>query len=849
MSDLREPLHQPPNPEDLRRVPPDNPFCARIRGLLRDFVDGDLGRDLCVEVEEHAHRCRVCAVELSRAEHERLMVCRAFAALGHGPSLSPGFSDRVVQRLMDETSIEPARDAAEAAAAGKPVGARIRTSPEPNPGIWARLAAGRHTLLVTGLLVLLCAAIVLSCSLVADREPEHSARLVVTWANGAYGVQGEFKEGDGLGNLQSLWVGAGGVACLEWHDDSSLRQPAAKLDVRGGGELRLQSGAPLLVNGKIGIVTTRPVEIPMADGNSLRLGLGEYVIAAEVPSDWMNGPDQSPNNPFELHVEVEVLGGHQAEIRRSTGSAFVSAGEIGVYQGDGSVTYRAGSGGLAANQGTVPERRPPAEGSPNQTNFQGRVVDRYWLPNEGAAVHLTVTSGGMPRGLTLISEADGSFSETMDFGCDRPFAIVQVEPAAVRLDLGVTPPQAMPVTRLQSYVELARPLVLNLAAPLRGRVRDDFDIPRSHVRVLPCIVDELFGSVLPLMTGQTTTDVEGDFQIHRLPSRLPPHQHLAVLLLDPLLEPTFVPVPERGSEFPNGWWGPLSMVARRLHPVQLSGLTHNTPVEILEEVPGLRGESAVVKRPATTNSSGRVNNFPIGSGRLWWRLGNAANPLVRELVIDTSVSFLRYRPSGPSLARSSVFRQMTDIGGTDLQVVYSYRHQRLFSGTAGTGDQGLLVVDSLGHAVADAQVFSLAASGPRDSVDTSFHGFTSAAGFFPLTGVTLGSQLFVLGPDGATGQVTLGFGPPLITVTLAATGRAQLGEQLRPTGSEAGEILTLRFEFLGQSIAGMHPVAVRFACAARGWEVSGLPSGEYRTVIGETVHQFVVPSGGFVVVH
>jgi anti-sigma factor RsiW len=108
VSDLREPLHQPPNPEDLRRVPPANPTCARVRGLLRDFVDGDLARDLCVEVEEHAHRCRVCAVELSRAEHERLIVCRAFAALARGERpLAPGFSARVVQRLvLDETSLE-----------------------------------------------------------------------------------------------------------------------------------------------------------------------------------------------------------------------------------------------------------------------------------------------------------------------------------------------------------------------------------------------------------------------------------------------------------------------------------------------------------------------------------------------------------------------------------------------------------------------------------------------------------------------------------------------------------------------------------------------------------------------
>jgi len=864
VSELREPLHQPPNPEDLRRVPPANPTCARIRGLLRDFVDGDLGRDLRVEVEEHVHQCRVCAVELSRAEHERLMVCRAFAALAHGePPLSPDFSDRVLQRLMDETSVEAAREAAEAA--GKSTGNKSTDNPTGKPeepartrrglglGRLAQLEGAPHTVLVAGLLVLLCASIVFSCTMVGDREPDHSARLVVTEATRAYGFGNRRLEiGDGLRDLQGVWVGAGGTARLEWHDVSTLRQPAATLDVSGGGEVRLENGAPLLVNGKIGVVTSRPVEIPMADGSSLRLGVGEYVI--EVPVDWLHGREKSPKSPFaELHVEVEVVRGHDAEIKRSVvGSTLVAAGQIGVYEGSSTVTYRPGSGGLAAAQGTVPERRSPVEGAPNQTNFQGVVVDRYGLPNRGASVDISFTSDGMQRHLTLVSEADGRFSETTDCTCDRPFAIIQVEPAEVRLDLGVTPPQAMPVTRLLDTVALASPLVLNLAAPLRGSVRDELNVARGDVCVLPCIVDELFGSVLPLMSGKTSTDDEGAFQIHRLPSRLPPHQHLAVLLLDPHLEATLVPVPQRGSELGPEWWTQsMTMVARQLHNVQLRGLPHNDTVEMLEEVPGLQGESAVVRRSVATNGDGRVNQFPKGGGRLWWRMGSIATPLVWEMIRDSSG---RYRPSTtvPAQPRLTMFRGMVDIAGTNLQLVQSYRHQILGAGYTGSGPwagQALLVVDSLGHAVADAQVFSLGATGPRGSVDPQFHGFTSAAGFFPLAGVAEGGHILVIGADGAAGQVTLGAGlGALIPVSLTPTGRVRLGANLRPTGAEASRILTLRFEFLGSTTAGMHPVAVRFACAAGDWEVGGLPPGQYRTVIGGTVYQVEVPAVGFVTV-
>lgn len=846
-------------------MPPANPTCARVRGLLRDYVDGDLGGDLSAEVEEHVHMCRVCAVELSRAEHERMMVCRAFAALAHGqPSSTPDFSERILQRLMDETSVESARDAA--AAARKPVGQRLPASPPGpatgpgpgGPGFWARLETGRHTLLLTGLLVLLCASIVFSWGMAADREPERSARLVVTNADGATGVAGRpLKSGDCLGDEQVLWVGEGGAARVEWHDVSSLRQPAATLDLRGGGEVRLQNGAPLLVNGKIGVVTNRPVEIPMTDGSSLRLGKGEYVIEAmeaEVPKDWLRDPDQKPHSPFELVVEVEVLSGQDLVIRRSVGTDVVAAGTIGVYEGSSTVTRRPGSLGLASNQGAVPERRSPAVASPNQTNIAGMVVDRLGYPSGGASVVLSFRSAGMQRYLTLVSESDGSFSETTDWSCDRLFAIVQVEPAAGRMDLGVTPPQAMPVIRLQSNVQLASSLVLHEAAPLQGRVIDDFEIPRSDVRVLPCIVDELFGTVLPLWTGQTTTDVGGSFQIKRLPSRLPPHQYLVVVLFDPQLEPTVVPVPERGSDLGNEWWLPLTMVARRLQLVQLRNLSDDTTVHIFEEIPGLRGETAVVKRTAETNSEGRVYNFPIGRGRLWWRRGQAPNLTVRELVRDasSSSSIPRYYPtpgSVPLQPLHNVFHPMADISGTDLQLAPSYRHQVLGVDPASTPSssesaQTLWVVDSLGHSVANAQVFSLQATGPRGSVQTKFHGFTSAAGGFPLAGVAPESNLYVLGPDGAAGQVTIGTGP-WIQVSLVPTGSVVVGESLRPTGSEAAGILTVRFERLGLSTAGMRPVAVRFTSAYKDWEIKGLPPGAYRVVIGENVREVEVPAGGF----
>ncbi|MGB3966202.1 MAG: hypothetical protein WBO45_05685, partial [Planctomycetota bacterium] len=121
MSEAREPLHrslhQPPNPADLRRVPPTNPDCARVRGWLRDFVDQDLEPVHAAELEEHVHRCRVCAVELARAEHEVMRLRRLFVGAGTGPTLPPDFAARVVERLvLDETSLVSRESLARAAA-------------------------------------------------------------------------------------------------------------------------------------------------------------------------------------------------------------------------------------------------------------------------------------------------------------------------------------------------------------------------------------------------------------------------------------------------------------------------------------------------------------------------------------------------------------------------------------------------------------------------------------------------------------------------------------------------------------------------------------------------------------
>src|SRR5712671_1691983 len=108
---------QPPDPEDLRRYPPADESCLRIRGLLRDYADGELEPALRAAVDLHVHGCRACALALSRAEHEVWRLRRALAgesvagaaagaAAGSAESagVPRGFPGRTVERLVRELS-------------------------------------------------------------------------------------------------------------------------------------------------------------------------------------------------------------------------------------------------------------------------------------------------------------------------------------------------------------------------------------------------------------------------------------------------------------------------------------------------------------------------------------------------------------------------------------------------------------------------------------------------------------------------------------------------------------------------------------------------------------------------
>jgi hypothetical protein len=168
----RSPFHQPPNPDDLRRVPPTGPVCARFRGMMRDFADGDMAPADRFAVEEHVHACHVCAVELARAEHEVMRlrrgyaeVRRAEAATTKGPR--PGFAARVVQRLIDEEGSEANETGRESADTALRLSRLAHQRSRLAAPLWLA-AAAMMLFVVSGTVALLFRE--------QDRAPEHTAR-------------------------------------------------------------------------------------------------------------------------------------------------------------------------------------------------------------------------------------------------------------------------------------------------------------------------------------------------------------------------------------------------------------------------------------------------------------------------------------------------------------------------------------------------------------------------------------------------------------------------------------------------------------------------------------------------
>lgn len=881
MSDPRPPLHQPPNPDDLRRAPPASPACAHVRGLLRDFADNDLGAPERTLVEEHVHVCFACSVELSRAEHEVLRLRRGFAAMAAGSPLGAvppaDFARRVVDRIVDETPIyggsassgAAESGAAESGATDSSWGALVPAdggagkrprSAASGPDAAHQVGAARHGstrwaryhsafVFAAAALLLACFGALAMWSTGLEREPGASARLVVMRAKGAFGTGGRLAIGDGLGESQWLQVGVGGSALFDWHDLSSGSQPAAKIEMNGRGRMRLQRGAPLLMDGTVAIETNRAVEIPVADGSTIQLGIGDYVIAADVVvagDDYLD-PMRDPmlSAPADLRIKIEVLRGDPARIiGTEVGPTLVAAGSIGVYGTSSTgVSVRPSGTQVAAGGGGRQGSPPPGPSGSTTPTLAASVHQRNGLPSVGTDVDALFLSNGATVQLSGVTNAYGSVVLTTDAPCETDFAILGAVPG--QLEYGVIAPDAYPLLRDGVSVRAEQSLVLDLSEPLQGSIVDEGGQPLFGVRVVPCIVDELFGTVFRIDEALTSSSEQGTFWVRRLPATLPHYQHLVLVLIHPDLQSKVVPVPVRGGANALLPMAPIEM--QGIGTIELNfNLPHGTQVTIWEEVTGLPAGVAVLQRQYQVSWGGHVSNVKVGGGDLWWVSGAAGNQNVSRLTDDGSGCFSP-SPAGAQ-PRNQLFRPMTNLTGTDLWLGASFRHEQVVLPAAANANPFTMVAtDALNRPVAHAQVFAVTPTGPRGRAEGRFLGLTSAQGVISLEPVRETGDLIVIGADGSIALIN---DPqdsvPRLDARLQPPGRVLLGPALRP-GAAAGSVVTLRFELrYTEMLSGIEVRLTRFASEATGWEFAGLPPGAYVVQVNGQNRLLTVPADGFI---
>src|SRR5690606_11302157 len=176
--------------------------------------------------------------------------------------------------------------------------------------------------------------------------------------------------------------------------------------------------------------------------------------------------------------------------------------------------------------------------------------------------------------------------------------------------------------------QLDRPVAIGSSTMVSGQVVDDLGVPRQGVVVTPLVVDELFGSVFALSMLQTRTGIAGRFEIRQLPSGLPAHQRLVLIMWHPLLEPSVKSIPVRGSVMASA--APMTCVAARLETFSMRELPANTTVTFFEEIPGLPVGAAAVRRTTTSNQFGQTLAVKVGRGRLWM-LAGSGSPRLRRM--------------------------------------------------------------------------------------------------------------------------------------------------------------------------------------------------------------------------
>lgn len=651
--------HQPVSQTDVTRFPPGKPGCAKVRGMLRDYVDADLEAGEVRSVDEHVHLCRDCGLALARAELEVMRIRDAFAqeralaaevpgTLGarvrarageadasQDPSASgpsKNFTQQVMQRL--DGGWRAGQDAEEAAGPGRRFGSRAALAL-----VAAVVVAG--VALLFGLFGNGSQAQPVARVLVADgvvttpsAEGSEGARESSGSASGEVGAEREpiapvaLAAGAELHSGAWIDVRAGDGADwpgleLEFVEDVPWKPGVepGRVALDGAGRLRVDQGALHLERGSFRISLGAALRVGgLADAVAAFDPDGEYDVAIVTQRRIDSELSREPLVSVRLEVlaggvtlaRAGALGGGLREHRIEAGQvarfghwlpleieAGASAALLRAAFDPRAVALATGASG-SGNSGAG----RTGNGALREPTLRGRVVD-------------DLTGLGVGGALVKLDVGDETWMATTQ--ADGTYELPRLEVSACVLE--VLPPQD---ARLHGMRRQSVDLptrggsgvldTLRLAAwrPLWGTVRTHQQQPLAGARIVPCVVDEVFGLCDVREEFAARSDESGRFEVVAPTGGFGPHEHVVLLVEHRDHPTTAVRDIERGAV------QMLELTMDVPRDLRLAGLPASRRVQVLQSVDGLSARSFVVRTEVITDAVGAVTLPRAGSGRLWF---------------------------------------------------------------------------------------------------------------------------------------------------------------------------------------------------------------------------------------
>jgi hypothetical protein len=642
-------------------------------------------------------------------------------------------------------------------------------------------------------------------------------------------------EGQGLGEGVTV-IAKDDAVVLDCSDANEGRQPAAQVTLRSGGEVRLQGGSPLLVDGTLELRTERPMLVQLIDGSRVELGSGVYhldVLAQRSIDAPLRGVDT------DYAVRVEVLDGEDARLVRDAraggGTFAIGTNMVGRYSGYAAVTIdsmpRPSSMG---NQATPAGREttPLPMTTPDFVGFVARTA-RGEAPRS-ARVQIDYLGSAGQQTASVLTDESGRFELAAGSGIKGKWLVLQAQPPAGRMDLGLSLPQIYPLQRSNDNYTTNRSIELAGEWVVRGSVTDVLGESLAGVRMVPCLYDSAFGTLQPWPSLMVATDSAGQFQLRGLPMTWPLHQTLGVCVLGDMHEAQFVPLPTTvGAPGAD-----LRVQLTALQPIELRGLPPGASVELLESLAELPRGCAARRYVVQADARGNAPGLRRGRGQLWLRTGSEAQPALRLLVPEGGAGI--YVPgSEPEREFGSEFRPLGGIVSTPFLLSSSNRYLRC-RGALSTSPELIVVDRATGRAVNNVELYAVRMG--QGGEDIRLLGVQDANSV-PIELESADQMLVALGADGALARVPTNsvlMGRRLLPLLLAAAGTVEVDAPLRPATGP----LAMAFEPRVAAGAAPLPTIYRFADVASGWAVRGLPAGDYTVRLGSRLLSVNVPAGG-----